>query len=483
MPQSLAMRALWRTAENHLVKRRWQNRAIQACLHTRPGCGSELPGIPLSLACREPGRRYLFQEGTLCRSTADVVAVVNACRRHHVPITAFSGGTSLEGHTLTPYAGITLDMSRMKAVRAVHEKDMDVVLEPGVGWIELNEKLKDHGLFFPLDPGPGATIGGMCATRCSGSLAVRYGTMRDNVIALEVVLANGKVVKTSSRARKSAAGYDLTRLMVGSEGTLGVITEITLRLQKIPEASAVAMCHFPTLKDAADVAIACMHSGIQVSRVELLDSVQIHAINLANSFNYPEEPTLMFELIGTEAYVGEQVERVRGIVRAHGGGPLVHARSEEEKKELWRVRKEALWAAYTLKPGTEALITDVCVPLSRLADCISATQEEVSGSSLPCPILAHAGDGNVHVCIFVDASKPEEVAEAKKIANNMIRRALAMGGTCTGEHGVGTGKMHWLEEELGPNAVAMMASIKKAVDPEGIMNPGKVIPSKFFMCS
>lgn len=413
------------------------------------------------------------------RSTSDVVEAVKACGRHKVAITAYAGGTSLEGHTMTPQRGISLDMSQMKAVRAVHIEDMDAIVEPGIGWLELNEQLRPLGLFFPLDPGPGATIGGMAATRCSGSLAVRYGTMRDNVISLEVVLANGDVVRTASRARKSAAGYDLTRLMVGSEGTLGVITEVTIRLQKIPEASAVAMCHFPTVKDAAEVAIACMHSGIQVSRVELLDEVQMKAINIANGYEYPEQPTLMFELIGTPAYVKEQVQRVQNISTAHKGGEFIYAETEEEKKELWRARKEALWAGATLKPGTEALITDVCVPLSRLAECISATKEELDKSWLPCPVVAHAGDGNFHVCIFVDMEKPEDLKEAQRLASNMTHRALAMNGTCTGEHGVGLGKTQYLEEELGRNAVTLMANIKKTLDPDGILNPGKVIPRHF----
>eukprot|EP00850_Spirogloea_muscicola_P022888 SM000316S12303 [mRNA] locus=s316:94325:98134:- [translate_table: standard] len=412
-------------------------------------------------------------------STEDVVAVVKACALHRVPLTPFAGGTSLEGHTMTPCAGVSIDMSLMKDVKRLHVEDMDVTVQPGIGWIELNELLRPHGLFFPLDPGPGATIGGMCATRCSGSLAVRYGTMRDNVIALQAVLPNGDIVKTAARARKSAAGYDLTRLLIGSEGTLGVITEVTLRLQRLPEASAVAMCSFPTIKDAANVAIATMHSGIQVSRVELLDEVMMGALNVANGYSYAEQPTLMFELIGSEASVGEQTERVQHIVEAHGGSEFVFANTPREKEELWRARKEALWAAYVLKPDCEAMVTDVCVPLSRLADLISETKLELERSTLPCPIVAHVGDGNFHVLILLDPKKPEELREATDLASNMVHRAIAMDGTCTGEHGIGMGKIEYLEEELGLNAVATMAKLKQALDPFHIMNPGKVLPNRF----
>ncbi|KAI4365416.1 hypothetical protein MLD38_021401 [Melastoma candidum] len=410
------------------------------------------------------------------KSEHEVSEIVKSCDKHKVPIVPYGGATSIEGHTLSPHGGVCIDMSSMKRVKALHVEDMDVVVEPGIGWIELNEYLEPYGLFFPLDPGPGATIGGMCATRCSGSLAVRYGTMRDNVINLKVVLANGEVVKTASRARKSAAGYDLTRLMIGSEGTLGIITEVTLRLQKLPQSTVVAMCNFPSVKDAADVAIATMLSGIQVSRVELLDEVQVRAVNIANGKNLPELPTLMFEFIGTEAYSREQTEIVQKIVAEHRGSGFVFAEDPEAKKELWKIRKEALWACFAMEPQHEALITDVCVPLSRLAEVISRSKKELDASSLTCTVIAHAGDGNFHTVVLFDPSNDEQRQEAERLNHFMVHTALSMEGTCTGEHGVGTGKMKYLEKELGMEALRTMKRIKQALDPNNIMNPGKLIP-------
>ncbi|TYI65322.1 hypothetical protein E1A91_D09G149300v1 [Gossypium mustelinum] len=410
------------------------------------------------------------------RSEEEVSQIVKSCNKHKVPIVPYGGATSIEGHTLSPNGGVCIDMTLMKRVKALHIRDMDVVVEPGIGWMELNEYLEPYGLFFPLDPGPGATIGGMCATRCSGSLAVRYGTMRDNVISLKVVLANGDIVKTASRARKSAAGYDLTRLMIGSEGTLGVVTEVTLRLQKIPEHSVVAMCNFPTIKDAADVAIDTMLSGIQVSRVELLDEVQVRAINIANGKNLPEVPTLMFEFIGTEAYSHEQTQIVQRIVSEHNGSDFVFAEDPEAKKELWKIRKEALWACFAMEPNFEAMISDVCVPLSNLAELISRSKQELDASSLVCTVIAHAGDGNFHTVILFDPNEEEHRREAERLNQFMVYTALSMEGTCTGEHGVGTGKMKYLEKEFGIEALQTMKRIKTALDPNNIMNPGKLIP-------
>ncbi|KAF7851987.1 hypothetical protein BT93_L1686 [Corymbia citriodora subsp. variegata] len=395
------------------------------------------------------------------RSEEEVSKIVKSCNKHKVPIVPYGGATSIEGHTLSPNGGVCIDMTLMKRVKALHVEDMDVVVEPGIGWMELNEYLEPYGLFFPLDPGPGATIGGMCATRCSGSLAVRYGTMRDNVISLQVVLANGDVVKTASRARKSAAGYDLTRLMIGSEGTLGVITEVTLRLQKIPQHSVVAMCNFPSVKDAADVAIAAMHSGIQVSRVELLDEVMMKGVNLANGKDLPELPTLMFEFIGTEAYSLEQTNIVQKIVSEHNGSDFVFARDPEAKKELWKIRKEALWASFAMEPTFEAMITDVCVPLSHLAELIARSKQELDASQLTCTIVAHAGDGNFHTLVLFDPSEDDQRQEAERLNHLMVHIALSMEGTCTGEHGVGTGKMKYLEEELGMEALRTMKKINK----------------------
>ncbi|KAJ4705461.1 putative D-lactate dehydrogenase [Melia azedarach] len=410
------------------------------------------------------------------RSEEEVSEIVKCCDKHKVPIVPYGGATSIEGHTLSPNGGVCIDMSLMKSVKALNIEDMDVVVQPGIGWMELNEYLEPYGLFFPLDPGPGATIGGMCATRCSGSLAVRYGTMRDNVINLKVVLANGDVVKTASRARKSAAGYDLTRLIIGSEGTLGVITEVTLRLQKIPQHSVVAMCNFPTIKDAADVAIATMLSGIQVSRVELLDEVQVRAVNLANEKNLPELPTLMFEFIGTEAYSREQTLIVQKIVSEHNGSDFIFAEDPEAKKELWKIRKEALWACFAMEPSFEAMISDVCVPLSSLAELISRSKKELDASPLVCTVIAHAGDGNFHTVILFDPSKEDHRREAERLNHFMVHTALSMEGTCTGEHGIGTGKMKYLEKELGLEALKTMKKIKVALDPNNIMNPGKLIP-------
>ncbi|KAI9380315.1 hypothetical protein POPTR_016G064800v4 [Populus trichocarpa] len=410
------------------------------------------------------------------RSEEEVSNIVKSCDKHKVPIVPYGGATSIEGHTLSPHGGICIDMSLMQNVKALHVEDMDVVVEPGIGWMELNEYLEPHGLFFPLDPGPGATIGGMCATRCSGSLAVRYGTMRDNVISLKVVLPNGDVVKTASRARKSAAGYDLTRLVIGSEGTLGVITEVTLRLQKIPQHSVVAMCNFPTVKDAADVAIATMLSGIQVSRVELMDEVQVRAINIANDKNLPEFPTLMFEFIGTEAYAREQTLIVQKIISEHRGSDFVFAEDPEAKKELWKIRKEALWACFAMEPKYEAMISDVCVPLSHLAELISRSKKELDASPLVCTVIAHAGDGNFHTVILFDPNQEDHRREAERLNHFMVHSALSMEGTCTGEHGVGTGKMKYLEKELGVEALKTMKRIKNALDPNNIMNPGKLIP-------
>ncbi|KAJ0266253.1 D-lactate dehydrogenase [Hirschfeldia incana] len=410
------------------------------------------------------------------RSEEEVSKILKSCNKYKVPIVPYGGATSIEGHTLAPKGGVCIDMSLMKRVKALHVEDMDVVVEPGIGWQELNEQLEQYGLFFPLDPGPGASIGGMCATRCSGSLAVRYGTMRDNVISLKVVLPNGDVVKTASRARKSAAGYDLTRLIIGSEGTLGVITEVTLRLQKIPQHSVVAVCNFPTVKDAADVAIATMMSGIQVSRVELLDEVLIRALNMANGKNLKEVPTLMFEFIGTEAYAREQTQIVQQIASKHNGSDFVFAEETEAKKELWKIRKEALWACYAMAPGHEAMTTDVCVPLSHLGELISKSKKELDASPLLCAVIAHAGDGNFHTCIMFDPNNEEQRKEAERLNNLMVHSALSMDGTCTGEHGVGTGKMKYLEKEHGIEALQTMKKIKNALDPNDIMNPGKLIP-------
>ncbi|KAL0308222.1 UNVERIFIED_CONTAM: D-lactate dehydrogenase [cytochrome], mitochondrial [Sesamum radiatum] len=408
------------------------------------------------------------------RSEEEVSKIVASCNKYKVPIVPYGGATSLEGHTLSPSGGVCIDMTLMKQVKSLNVKDMDVVIEPGLdGWSLTNtlnlmvcSSLWILALEQPLVE---------CVLHVALVLWL-YGTMRENVINLKVVLANGEVVKTGSRARKSAAGYDLTRLMIGSEGTLGVITEVTLRLQKIPQHSVVAMCNFPTIKDAADVAIATMLSGIQVSRVELLDEVQVRAINLANGKNLPEAPTLMFEFIGTEAYSREQTLIVQKIAQEHNGSNFVFAEDPEAKKELWKIRKEALWACFAMEPNFEAMITDVCVPLSRLADLISRSKQELDSSSLVCTVIAHAGDGNFYTVVLFDPNQEEQRKEAERLNHFMVHAALDMEGTCTGEHGVGTGKMKYLEKELGMEALKTMKRIKAALDPNDIMNPGKLIP-------
>eukprot|EP00608_Synchroma_pusillum_P008970 CAMPEP_0198419704 /NCGR_PEP_ID=MMETSP1452-20131203/394_1 /TAXON_ID=1181717 /ORGANISM="Synchroma pusillum, Strain CCMP3072" /LENGTH=554 /DNA_ID=CAMNT_0044139841 /DNA_START=1 /DNA_END=1665 /DNA_ORIENTATION=- len=410
-------------------------------------------------------------------STDEVAAIVRACKRHNVPLVAVGGGTSLEGHTLALSGGVSLDMSRMEAIVALHTRDLDVVVQPGLGYLDLNEKLKPHGLWFPLDPGPGASIGGMCACRCSGSTAVRYGTMRDNVLALTAVLSDGTVVHTGTRARKSAAGYDLTRLLVGSEGTLAVITEVTLRLHRIPPKAAAVRVAFPSITAAADAARETLVRGLQgVQRCELMDDVMVKVSNSANNRADAEAPTLLYEIVGpSDASVLEELEAVRSIVQEYGGTGVRVATDPAECKELWRARKEALWAANAAFPDCECMITDVCVPLSALPELIGATKKEIEASGLNCPIVSHAGDGNFHVLIHFRADVKEEVEEAHRLSDFMVNKAQALGGTCTGEHGVGVGKVQYLERELGLPAVSVMATIKHSLDPNGVLNPGKVL--------
>lgn len=407
--------------------------------------------------------------------TDEVVAAVKACSRHGVPVIPFGTGTSFEGHTNAPLGGVSIDTSMMKAIIAVHPEDLDVVLQPGVTRKELNTHLRDAGLFFPIDPGADASIGGMVATRASGTNAVRYGTMKDNVLALKVVTASGEVVTTSRRARKSSAGYDLTRLMVGSEGTLGVITEITLKLQGIPEAIAAGVCPFPFVRAACDATIMTIQTGLPVARIELLDAVQVKACNLYSKLALPETPMLFLEFHGTEASVKEQSERFGEIAAEFGGGPFDWATKAEVRTRLWQARHDAYWAAMGLRPGAKGVSSDVCVPLSRLADCVEATQADIADSGLIAPIVGHVGDGNFHVLPLVDMDDPLEVAAATAFLNRLVERALDMEGTCTGEHGVGQGKMKYLAAEHGEGALDMMRMIKRALDPQNLMNPGKIV--------
>jgi len=408
-------------------------------------------------------------------TTAEVVNIVNLCARHRVPIIPFGIGSSFEGHVNAPLGGVSIDTSMMKAIKSVHPDDLDCVVEPGVTRKQLNEHLRDQGLFFPVDPGADASLGGMAATRASGTNAVRYGTMKDNVMALKVVLANGDVIETARRAKKTSAGYDLTRLFVGSEGTLGIITEITLRLQGIPEAISAAVCSFPTVKEACDAAILTIQSGIPIARVELLDASAVRATNAYSKLTLPEAPMLLVEFHGSPASVEEQAERFGEIAAGFGSSNFQWTTKPEERTRLWQARHDAYWASIALRPGAKGVSTDVCVPISRLAECVEESIRDLDAMGLIGTVVGHVGDGNFHVLPLIDMDSPEEVERGKIYVGRLVERALAMGGTCTGEHGVGQGKMKYLETELGPGALGVMRSIKRALDPDNIMNPGKIV--------
>ena len=407
-------------------------------------------------------------------STEEVAEIVRLCAEHQTPVIAFGTGTSLEGHVAALKGGVCIDLSQMNHVLRVNAEDLDATVEAGVTRKQLNEYLRDTGLFFPIDPGADASLGGMAATRASGTNAVRYGTMRENVLSLSVVLSDGRVIRTASRARKSAAGYDLTRLFVGSEGTLGIITEVTVRLYGIPEAISAAVCAFPTITEAVDTVIETIQSGIPVARIELLDEAQIDAINKYSKLDHKIAPTLFFEFHGSNAGVAEQVESVKVIAAEHGGDDFRWATSPEERTKLWQARHDAYYAALALRPGSKGWPTDVCVPISRLADCIAETKHDLAQSSIPSALAGHVGDGNFHLIFMIDPQAPEEIAEASRLNERMVNRALAMEGTCTGEHGIGYGKMDFLLAEHG-DAVSVMHSIKRALDPNNILNPGKIV--------
>jgi D-lactate dehydrogenase (cytochrome) len=406
-------------------------------------------------------------------STDEVVFIVTVCAEMGVPVIPFGAGTSVEGNTLAVQGGLSLDLSRMTNIVAVNAEDFDCTVEAGVRREQLNEYLRDQGLFFPIDPGANATIGGMASTRASGTNAVRYGTMRDAVLSVTAVTATGEVIRTARRARKSSAGYDLTRLLVGSEGTLAIITEVTLRLHAIPEAISAATCSFDTIGGAVDTVVQSIQLGIPLARVEILDDMQIRAVNRWSKMDLPELTTLFFEFHGSERYVAEQVETVRELASANGGGEFRWAEKTEDRNALWKARHEAYYAAVNLRPGGVGWATDVCVPMSSLAECIAETKGELEASSIPATILGHVGDGNFHVVFSVDPNNADELEEVAAINARLIRRALAMDGTCTGEHGIGLGKQQWLVEELG-EAVGLMRSIKRALDPQNLLNPGKV---------
>jgi D-lactate dehydrogenase (cytochrome) len=411
------------------------------------------------------------------QNTADVQETVRVCARHKVPVIPFGTGTSLEGHVNAPQGGVSIDFRDMNRVVEVHAEDLDCVIEPGVTRKMLNEHLRDQGLFFPIDPGADASLGGMAATRASGTNAVRYGTMKDNVMALKVVLANGEVMTTSTRARKSSSGYDLTRLIVGSEGTLGVITELSLKLHGIPEAIGAAICPFPTVEAACNATILTIQSGIPVARIELLDEVQVKACNAYSKLSLPESPLLLLEFHGTEAGVAEQSQRFGEIAADLGGGPFEWTAKPEDRTRLWQARHDGYWAAKALRTNCQPLASDVCVPISRLAECVVETQRDLQETGLLGPIVGHVGDGNFHVALVVDKDDSKEMEATDKFLARLAKRAMSMGGTCTGEHGVGQGKMKYLLAEHGAPALAAMRAIKRALDPDDIMNPGKLVPA------
>lgn len=408
------------------------------------------------------------------RTAEEVVEIVNLCRASRTPIIPFGAGSSLEGHLNAPFGGVSIDFARMKRILAVNAEDMDAEVEAGVTRKELNQHLHGTGLFFPVDPGADASLGGMAATRASGTNAVRYGTMRESVLNLTAVMADGSVVKTAGRARKSSAGYDLTRLMVGSEGTLGVITSLTVRLFGIPESILAAICPFKTLDGACRTVTAAIQLGLGLARIELLDALQVKAANQYSKLSLAETPTLLLEFHGTRAATLEQVEIYSELASAEGGGPLEWAERPEDRNRLWQARHDSYWAGLSLRPGAGAMATDVCVPVSRLADCVTETYADIESMKLIAPVVGHVGDGNFHVMPLIDMSSMEEIRAVEIFNERLVARALAMGGTCTGEHGIGSGKMKFLRREHGAG-VDVMKAIKKALDPDNIFNPGKIV--------
>ena len=407
-------------------------------------------------------------------STEEVASIVGVCAEHAVPVIPFGAGTSLEGQVNAPEGGISVDMSEMNRILAVHAEDLDCVIQPGVTREDLNTHLRDQGLFFPIDPGANATLGGMAATRASGTNAVRYGTMKDNVLGVEAVMADGRVIRTATRARKSSAGYDLTRLLVGSEGTLGIITELTMRLHGIPEAISSASCSFPDVTSACRAVIATVQYGIPVARIEFLDALAVTAVNAYSKLDLPESPLLLLEFHGSEAGVAEQAEAFGAIADEFGALGFRWTANTEERNQLWKARHDTYWAGIQLRPGTKGFATDVCVPISRLADAVNAATEKAQAEGLIAPIVGHVGDGNFHMLLMTDMENPEEVARSEAYVGWLADLAISMEGTCTGEHGIGQGKLPYLGKELG-SAVDTMIAIKQALDPKNIMNPSKVI--------
>jgi len=460
MPTSLAIEAIFPQLETLFGERMSVNAGVRES-HGR-GEGSQ---------ASEPPDAVVFPT-----SADEVSQLAKLCHGAGVPLIPFGAGTSLEGHVAAPFGGISIDFSHMNAIIDVHAEDLDAVVQPGVTRKQLNSHLRDTGLFFPVDPGADASIGGMCATRASGTSTVRYGSMKDNVLAMEVVLADGRVVKTGNRARKSAAGYDLTRLIIGSEGTLGIITSVTVKLHGIPETVAAAVCPFPTIENAVDCVIAAVQMGVPMARMELMDAVAMSAVNAYSKLDYAEAPTLFLEFEGAPASVAEQVETLKALAADLGGTGFQWADKPEDRTCLWTARHNMYYAGLALRPGANALTTDVCVPISNLAECIQRTHKALEESALTGLILGHVGDGNFHTLILFDPGNTAEAEEAERINAAIVDHALALDGTCTGEHGVGQGKTKYLRRELGENAVDVMIQLKSAFDPTNILNPGKVIP-------
>lgn len=409
-----------------------------------------------------------------CEGTDEVAAVVRLAAEHEVPVIPFGVGSSLEGHLLAVQGGVSLDLSRMTAIKQVNPEDLTVTVEAGVTREQLNQAIRDTGLFFPIDPGANASLGGMAATRASGTNAVRYGTMRENTLGLTVVTASGDVIRTGTRARKSAAGYDLTRLFVGSEGTLGVMTEITLKLYPLPEALSAAVCHFPTIDAAVQTTIQLIQIGVPIARCELLDVNAVRAVNLQSKMTLREAPMLLMEFHGSEASVQEQAETVQALAAEFGGEAFEWARSPEERTRLWTARHKAYFAGMQMNPGCRSVTTDTCVPISHLAEIINASVAEADASGLPYYIVGHVGDGNFHLAYLVKDGDAGQRATAERLSRQMVQRAIALEGTCSGEHGVGLHKMDFLVDEAGAGAVQAMRAIKQALDPKNIMNPGKI---------
>jgi len=412
----------------------------------------------------------------MAESTEEVAAVIRLCAEQGVPVIPYGVGSSVEGHVLAPRGGISLDLSGMNRVLAIHADDGHAGVQAGVTRKQLNDALKGTGLFFPIDPGADATLGGMAATRASGTNAVRYGTMKDNVLATTTVLADGRVMKTGGRARKSSAGYDLTRLLVGSEGTLGVMTELTVKLYPIPEAISAAVCTFPSIEAAVQTVIQTIQLGVPVARIELLDALSLKAINQFSKTTLAEAPTLFFEFHGSPAGVEEQAQTVQAIADDLGGANFAWATRPEDRSRLWQARHDAYFACLQLKPGCRCFPTDVCVPISRLAECIAETQADIAQVSIPIALFGHVGDGNFHLVVLVDTDNPKEMKEAAWISRRVVERAIAMEGTCTGEHGIGLGKRKYLPLEHGEVAVDVMRAVKAALDPHNLLNPGKILP-------